>query len=49
MTDFEGGRSQRAQLREIWGWSGESRQGTEQTRTFDPTNESVDCWLVTQL
>ena len=22
----------------------ESRQGIEQTRTFDPTNESADCW-----
>ena len=22
----------------------ESRQGTEQTRTFDPTNNSADCW-----
>ena len=24
--------------------STESRQGTKQTRTFDPTNESADCW-----
>ena len=22
----------------------ESRHGTEQTRTFDPSNESADCW-----
>ena len=22
----------------------ESRQGNEQTRTFEPTNESADCW-----
>ena len=22
----------------------ESRQGTEQTRTFEPTNESTDYW-----
>ena len=25
----------------------ESRQGTEQTRTFEPTNESEDCWSTT--
>ena len=24
-----------------------SKQGNEQTRTFEPTNESADCWLAT--
>ena len=28
----------------VYGLCNEFRQGTEQMRTFDPTNESTDCW-----
>ena len=27
----------------------ESRQGNDQTRSFEPTNESADSWSATQL
>ena len=27
--------------------STKSKQGNEQTRTFEPTNESADCWPAT--